>query len=84
MAILPITIYGDQILREKAKKIKNVDDKTITLIKDMFETMRKANGVGLAANQVGSDKSLFIIDLTGVEGCAIIHYGCQPPNRRRW
>ncbi|NLT51119.1 MAG: peptide deformylase [Ignavibacteria bacterium] len=69
MAVIPITQYGDRILREKAKKIKNVDDKIITLIRDMFETMRKANGVGLAANQVGNGNSLFTIDLTGVEGC---------------
>lgn len=38
------------------------------LIKDMFETMRNASGIGIAANQVGSDKSIFVIDLSMVEG----------------
>ncbi len=68
MDILPITVYGDKILREKAKKIKAVDDDIIELISDMFTTMREANGVGLAANQVGSDKALFVIDISPVDG----------------
>lgn len=68
MAILPITVYGDKILREKTKPLLQVDDKTIKLIQDMFETMHNANGVGLAANQVASDKSIFIVDLSMVEG----------------
>lgn len=67
MSILPITVWGDKILRETTKKVDKVDDKLITLIRDMFETMENANGVGLAANQVGSDKSLFIVDLRMVE-----------------
>lgn len=68
MAILPITIYGDQVLRKKAKPVKQVNDKTIQLIRDMFDTMRNAGGVGLAANQVASENSLFVIDLKPVEG----------------
>ncbi|MBU1095399.1 MAG: peptide deformylase [Bacteroidetes bacterium] len=68
MAIIPITIYGDKILREKTKKVKQVDDEVIQNIRDMFETMRAAHGIGLAANQVGLNKSIFVIDLTPVEG----------------
>ncbi|MFH1198514.1 MAG: peptide deformylase [bacterium] len=68
MAILPITVYGDKILREKAKPIKEVTNKTIDHIKDMFHTMRNANGIGLAANQVGLPDSIFVIDLSIVEG----------------
>ncbi len=67
MAILPITIWGDKVLREKAEPIEKVDDKLIVTIQDMFETMREANGIGLAANQVGINKSLFVIDLTPME-----------------
>ena len=63
MPVLPITVYGDKILRKKAKKVAEVDLKTIELIKNMFDTMRNANGIGLAANQVGSDKSIFVISL---------------------
>lgn len=68
MSIIPITVYGDSILRKKTANIKNVDDELIQNIQDMFQTMRYANGVGLAANQVGLDKSLFVIDLKEVEG----------------
>jgi peptide deformylase len=67
MAVLPITVYGDKILRKKAKTVTEVDLKTIELIKNMFDTMRNASGIGLAANQVGSDKSIFVIDISGVE-----------------
>jgi peptide deformylase len=67
MAILPIRIYGDKILKEKAKPVKKVDDELIIKIKNMFETMRNANGVGLAANQVGYSESLFVIDITPIE-----------------
>ncbi len=68
MALLPVTLIGDKILRKKANQVKKIDFKTIELIKNMFDTMRNANGVGLAANQVGSDKAIFVIDVSEVEG----------------
>ena len=68
MAILPITIYGDEILKKKTNPVKQIDDKIIGLIRDMYETMRNASGVGLAANQVNVNKSIFVIDLQPVEG----------------
>ncbi|MBL1215306.1 MAG: peptide deformylase [Ignavibacteriae bacterium] len=68
MAIMPITIYGDKILRQTVKPVKAIDDEMIMIIKNMFETMRNANGIGLAGNQVNLDKSVFVIDLTPVEG----------------
>ena len=67
MAILPITMFGDKILRKKVNKVEEVDNDTIELIKNMFDTMNNANGIGLAANQVGANKKLFIVDLTKVE-----------------
>jgi peptide deformylase len=68
MAILPITIYGDAILRKKAQRVEKIDAETRMLIKDMFRTMDNASGVGLAANQVGSNKAIFVIDVSEVEG----------------
>ncbi|HRI47649.1 MAG TPA: peptide deformylase [Ignavibacteriaceae bacterium] len=68
MSILPVTLYGDKILRKKAKKVEKIDNETIKLISDMFETMRNADGMGLAANQVGSEASIFIVDLSKVQG----------------
>ncbi|MBS3946622.1 MAG: peptide deformylase [Melioribacter sp.] len=68
MAILPITVYGDKILRQKTKPVNSVSDELIVKIKNMLDTMHNAKGVGLAANQVGFNQSLFIVDLKGVEG----------------
>ncbi len=68
MSILPITVYGDKILRDKTKPVDAVNDAIVASIKDMFDTMRNASGIGLAANQVGIDKSIFIVDLRPVEG----------------
>jgi len=68
MAIIPITVYGDKILRQKARPVKIVSDDIIDKIRNMFETMRNANGIGLAANQVGYRESIFVLDLDGVEG----------------
>lgn len=68
MSIIPITVYGDSILRQKTKNVEKIDDGIIKNIQDMFQTMRYANGIGLAANQVGLNKSIFVIDLKEVEG----------------
>ena len=67
MPILPITVCGDKILRKKAAKVSKVDDKIIKLIADMFETMHNANGIGLAANQVGVNKQVFVVDISAAE-----------------
>lgn len=68
MSIVPITMCGDKILRKKTAKVEDVDDKTVGLIADMFETMRNANGIGLAANQVGVNQQIFVVDISPVEG----------------
>jgi peptide deformylase len=68
MSIIPNTVYGDKILRQKTQDVNAVSDELIKKIKDMFDTMHNARGIGLAANQVGFRDSLFIIDLKGVEG----------------
>lgn len=68
MAIIPIKVFGNKVLRQKAKPVKAITDEHIKKIKDMFDTMRNASGIGLAANQVGFTESLFVIDLKGVDG----------------
>jgi peptide deformylase len=68
MPILPITLCGDKILRKKAIKVSKVDNQIIKLITDMFETMRNANGIGLAANQVGANKQIIVVDISLAEG----------------
>ena len=63
MALRTIRIQGDPVLEKKCREIKEVTEKIRTLIDDMLETMYEANGVGLAAPQVGILKRLLVIDV---------------------
>jgi peptide deformylase len=65
MALLPIVTYPDARLREKAISVTEFDATLQQLIEDMAETMYAAPGIGLAANQVGVLKRIFIIDIAG-------------------
>lgn len=67
MIVYPITQYGDKILRKVVKPVKEINDDILLIVRKMFETMRNANGVGLAANQVGLDKQIFVVDVSEVE-----------------
>ena len=67
MSLLPITVCGDKILRKKATKVSEINDKIVGTIADMFETMRNASGIGLAANQIGLNKQIFVVDISPVE-----------------
>lgn len=68
MAIKNINLYGDKILRKKSKDLIGVNNDIQSFIIDMFETMRNAEGIGLAANQVGSNNSIFIVDVSPLKG----------------
>ena len=63
MALRNIRKYGDDVLRKKCREVEEIDKRLLTLIKDMFETMYEADGVGLAAPQVGILKRLFVVDI---------------------
>ena len=65
--ILPILQYGDPILRAKGKRIEQIDDRIRELAANMIETMHAAHGVGLAAQQVGEDLQLTVLDVSAVE-----------------
>lgn len=68
MSILPITVYGDKVLREKAQPVEKIDDRIVKNVTDMFATMRNADGgIGLAANQVGFNDKIFVLDLSPIE-----------------
>jgi len=64
---LPIRKYGDPILRAKGKRIEEVDERIRALAADMLDTMHAANGVGLAAQQVGHALQLTVLDVSQVE-----------------
>jgi peptide deformylase len=64
---LSILQYGDPILRAKGKHIEKIDDRVRELAQSMIETMHAANGVGLAAQQIGEALQLTVIDVSQVE-----------------
>ncbi len=64
MALLEILRYPDSRLRNRAKPVDTIDAETRQLVDDMFETMYKASGIGLAATQVNSTKRLLVLDLS--------------------
>lgn len=61
--VLDIVTYGKEVLRSPAKPIVEITDEIRTLVADMLETMYAAEGVGLAAEQVGRTESLCVIDV---------------------
>lgn len=67
MSVLPVYTYNQSVLRKKAKPVRAVDDALIKLIEDMFDTMHKSNGIGLAANQVGSLQRVIVVDVSEME-----------------
>lgn len=60
MTVHPITITGEPVLHQRARPVEEFDDALRTLIADMFETMDTANGVGLAAPQIGVGLRIFV------------------------
>ena len=63
MALRNIRKFGDDVLRKKCREVNGIDERLLTLIEDMKETMYEADGVGLAAPQVGILKRLVVIDI---------------------
>ena len=63
MAIRQVRTIGDEILTKVCKPVKEMNERTLDLIEDMFETMYETNGVGLAAPQVGILQRIVVIDV---------------------
>lgn len=63
MAYRQIRIDGDEVLRKKSRPVEKIDKKILTIIEDMADTMYKADGVGLAAPQIGILKRIVTIDV---------------------
>jgi peptide deformylase len=64
---VPIAKYGNPILRTKGKRVEKIDDEIRDLASNMLETMHAANGVGLAAQQIGHALQLTVLDISQVE-----------------
>jgi len=73
MAILPIRTVPEPILRQKSKRVRNIDGSVRKLAADMIETMYAASGVGLAAPQVGVPWRVIVIGMPGEEDFVLIN-----------
>ena len=63
MGVSAIRVYGDPVLNSQAAEVTDIDQKVVSLVESMIETMYAAPGVGLAANQVGIQKRIFVYDI---------------------
>src|SRR3712207_9428924 len=94
MALRNIRVNEDTILRKTCKRVDEINERILTLIEDMKETMYEADGVGLAAPQVGILKRLVVIDvgegpitlinpeIIESEGSQTDYEGCRSEERR--
>ena len=73
MAIIPINIVPDPVLRQKSKRVRTIDGSIKKLIGSMLDTMHSAGGVGLAAPQVGTPLRVIVIGIPGEEDIALIN-----------
>ena len=78
MAVLPIRIYPDPVLRERCSEVTSFDGELRKLAADMVETMHAAPGIGLAASQVGDERRICVVDLTVGEDPDAIHVLVNP------
>ena len=78
MSVVKIRTLPDPVLRQKAKKVANIDGSVRKLVDDMIDTMRAVSGVGLAAPQIGVPLRIAVIEMPGGRG----YHLNQPPNNK--
>ncbi|SDK91087.1 peptide deformylase [Streptomyces indicus] len=74
----PITVVGNPVLHRECKDVTEFDDELAKLVDDMFASQRTAEGVGLAANQIGVDKKVFVYDCPDDQGVRHVGVVCNP------
>lgn len=78
MAVLPVRLFPDPVLRTRADEVTDFDGALEKLVEDMFDTMRADNGVGLAAPQVGVSLRLFVFDCGDGEAGHVVNPEWEP------
>lgn len=73
-----IVYYGDPVLHHPCEEVTVFDDELRELVKDMFASMYAANGVGLAANQIGDKRRVFVMDCGNDDGEHVVGYVINP------
>jgi peptide deformylase len=84
MAIIPIRIAPEPILRQKSKRVRTIDGSVQRLIGNMIETMHSASGVGLAAPQVGVSLRVIVIGMPEEEDIVLINPEIVRRSGERW
>ena len=74
MAVLPVVKFPNEVLKTRAKEVSRITDVERKLVRDMIDTMYAENGVGLAANQVGILKQIFVASADQVRGKELIFF----------
>ena len=77
-SVRPITMHGTPVLHERCAEVTVFDDELVTLVKDMYASMYAANGVGLAANQVGVGLRVFVVDCPNGEDERVVAHVVNP------
>lgn len=78
MSILPLRTWGDPILKKRTKEVAEITDDLRRLARDMLETLRAENGVGLAANQVGASDRICVIEIPAKAGSPLTYVLINP------
>jgi peptide deformylase len=73
VATFPIRLFGDPVLKQRAREVEDLDGNLVALVETMYDTMDDAAGLGLAAPQVGVQKRLFTYALSGDEPATIVN-----------
>ena len=77
-SVRPITMHGTPVLHEPCAEVTVFDDDLVTLVKDMYQSMYAAKGVGLAANQVGVGLRVFVVDCPNGDEERIVAHVVNP------
>jgi len=83
MAVRPVRIYGDPVLKRRAAEVQAFDDSLRSLVADLYETMRAYRGVGLAAPQLGVAQRVFVVEVPQPEAEPVRFAAVNPVLDRR-
>lgn len=78
MALLEVRLLGAKVLRERAAPVQEITDETRRLVSDMFDTMYDAEGIGLAAPQVGIPERILVVDVADEDETRHVHALVNP------
>src|ERR1700736_2121182 len=84
MARYTIRLFGDPVLKQRTSEVTDIDGTLVQLTDNMVETMRAAPGVGLAANQVGIQKRLFVYQISEEDGPKVVINPKITESRGEW